>query len=267
MYNFSKLLLNENMKIYLRTRTWIMTGLLLALVVFMTVPVYFMSKDSAVSMWTLVKYESAVGYLLIAMFTSVVAAGSVAEEFTSGTIKLLLIRPWMRWKILLSKYISVVLFALLQVVLLYAFTIAFNFLFFDHTNVTAAEIHGLFVDDGQFEGSAAVYNMKYYLMRFIALLVTSMIAFMLSTVFRSGGLAIGLSIFLVFSSISIGPFIGLMNYKWVDYLFFVQLDLVPYLTGNVGDRTLGFAISVLAVYYAIFAALTWFVFSKRDVGA
>ncbi|WP_341281409.1 ABC transporter permease subunit [Paenibacillus sp. FSL H8-0537] len=267
MYNFSKLLLNENMKIYLRTRTWIMTGLLLALVVFMTVPVYFMSKDSATSMWTLVKYESAVGYLLIAMFTAVVAAGSVAEEFTSGTIKLLLIRPWMRWKILLSKYISVVLFALFQVVLLYAFTIAFNFLFFDSTNVTAGEIHGFFMDEGQYEGSAAVYNMKYYAMRFIALLVTSMIAFMLSTVFRSGGLAIGLSIFLVFSSISVGPFIGLINYEWVDYLFFVQLDLVPYLVGDVGGRTLGFAISVLAVYYALFAALTWFVFEKRDVGA
>ncbi|MCS0542579.1 ABC transporter permease, partial [Aeromonas veronii] len=42
---------------------------------------------------------------LITLFTIVVGASSVASEFTWGTIKLLLIRPVSRAKILLSKYL------------------------------------------------------------------------------------------------------------------------------------------------------------------
>ncbi|MFD2875395.1 ABC transporter permease [Paenibacillus rhizoplanae] len=59
------------------------------------------------------------------------AADSVAGEFTWGTIKLLLIRPWSRSKILLSKYISLVIFSLVStgVLILFGYGSAFIFLF------------------------------------------------------------------------------------------------------------------------------------------
>lgn len=60
-------------------------------------------------------------FFLNTIFTALVAADSVAGEFTWGTIKLLLIRPWSRSKILLSKYISMVLFSLFSTLLLIVF--------------------------------------------------------------------------------------------------------------------------------------------------
>ena len=45
-----------------------------------------------------------------------VASTIVAEEFTTGTIKLLLIKPFSRGKILLSKYLTVILFSVLIII-------------------------------------------------------------------------------------------------------------------------------------------------------
>ena len=55
---------------------------------------------------------------LIALFAIVMGGGIVANEFSEGTIKLLLIRPSKRWKILLSKYISVIGYTLLMLLVL-----------------------------------------------------------------------------------------------------------------------------------------------------
>ena len=56
---------------------------------------------------------------IIAVFVIIVAAGMVSSEFSWGTIKLLLIRPISRSKILLSKYLTLLLFAGLLLTLLY----------------------------------------------------------------------------------------------------------------------------------------------------
>jgi ABC-2 type transport system permease protein len=63
------------------------------------------------SLWRFVLGAVSVLFVLISLFTIVVGASSVASEFSNGTIKMLLIRPYRRWKILLSKYLCTLLFA------------------------------------------------------------------------------------------------------------------------------------------------------------
>ena len=46
---------------------------------------------------------------IVVLLTVIVAAGIVASEFSQGTIKMLLSRPVKRWKILTSKYLTVIL--------------------------------------------------------------------------------------------------------------------------------------------------------------
>ncbi|GGG63270.1 ABC transporter permease [Paenibacillus radicis (ex Gao et al. 2016)] len=263
MFNFAGLVMNENMKIYRRARTWVMLGIMLLLVLCISVGTRLIATNLP-SMWSVFNWESVVGFLLITVFTTIVAAGSVADEFTTGTIKLLLIRPWSRSKILLSKYISVLLFALLQTVLLYLFLLALNALLFGYDNSAASDSIAPF-----YKGTAAVYFIQYFFYHFISLIVTATMAFMISAVFRSGGLAIGLSLFLI---LIVNSFVGLfaiLNYAWVDYLLFIHLDLVQYLNGTPlrEGMTLGFSLAVLGIYYVVFVALTWFVFNKRDVAA
>lgn len=54
------------------------------------------------------------------LFVITVAAGIVANEFSWGTVKLLVIRPISRFKILLAKYVTVLLFALALLFILFA---------------------------------------------------------------------------------------------------------------------------------------------------
>ncbi len=66
--------------------------------------------EANVSMWDVIYIEFTLFYILVIIIGVIIAARSMADEFVGGTIKLLLIRPWTRSKILLSKYIAVLSF-------------------------------------------------------------------------------------------------------------------------------------------------------------
>ncbi|WP_138755250.1 ABC transporter permease [Paenibacillus sinopodophylli] len=265
MGNFMPLIQNENMKIYRRPRTWVMTGILVLLVLTISILWLIFGERSSTSMWDVAFMESSILFLLVTIFTVVIAAGGVAEEFTSGTIKLLLIRPWSRSKILLSKYLSIIIFALMLAVVLFASTLLINWICF---GINAnPEVKATFVG---LEGvNPFSYMLKYYGLTLISLVVTVTLAFMLSTIFRSSGLAIGFALFLLLGVNSFIGLIALLGYKWVDYLLFVHLNLTQYLDGNPmrEGMTLGYSLGVLGVYYVLFIALTWYVFNKRDVAS
>lgn len=264
MGNFFPLIQNENMKIYRRPRTWVMSGILLVLVLAISIMwLIFGGRDA--SMWDVAFLESSILFLLVTIFTVVIAAGGVAEEFTSGTIKLLLIRPWSRSKILLSKYISIMLFAILLAILLFGSTILINWICFGINADPAIKPGFMGID----QASPVSYMLKYYGLTLISLVVTVTLAFMLSTVFRSSGLAIGMALFLLLGVNSFIGLIAMLKYEWIDYLLFIHLNLTQYLDGNPmrEGMTLGFSLGVLAVYYVIFVTLTWYVFSKRDVAS
>lgn len=219
------------------------------------------SVEGSADMWSYSWLEAQILLSLVTIFVVVVSADSVAGEFSSGTIKLLLIRPWSRSKILLSKYISLLLFALLLTVLLFGFTLLLNWAVFGSGAPEQFQNQG---DMSHFAYMAALYGYE-----FIGLIITVTMAFMISTVFRSGGLAIGLSIFLLLSGSMIASLFLLFDKPWVDYVLFLHMGLSQHLTGTpiIEGGTLGFSLAVLAVYYAIFIALTWYVFNKRDVAA
>lgn len=264
MVNFLQLVRNENMKIYYRPRTWVMTGIMVMLVLSISILwLIFGGRDT--SMWDVAIIESSILFMLVTIFTVVIAAGGVAEEFTSGTIKLLLIRPWSRSKILLSKYISIMLFAVLLAVILFGSSLLVNWICFG-INASPDIVPNFVGKDGITPFS---YMLQYYGLTLISLVVTVTLAFMLSTVFRSGGLAIGMALFLM---LGVNTFIGLiamLKYKWIDYLLFIHLNLTQYLDGSPmrEGMTLGYSLGVLGVYYVIFIAITWYIFNKRDVAS
>lgn len=73
-------------------------------------------------------YNPSVGSIAI-LLTVIVAAGIVASEFSQGTIKMLLTRPVKRWKIMTSKYMAVLLFGFLLMLIGFVTTIVSAFLF------------------------------------------------------------------------------------------------------------------------------------------
>lgn len=202
---------------------------------------------------------------LICIFTIIIAAGIVANEFSNGTIKLLLIRPSNRWKILLSKYIATLLTTLLMLIVLFVFSFLLGGILFGFkgTSVPYLTYHDGVVG----EMSMAGYIWSQYGLGSIYLVMMVTFAFMISSVFRNSTLAVGLSIFLYLMGTTITA--ALSSHDWAKYILFANVDLSRYIDGNplVSGMTMQFSIIMLIVYFVIFNAVSWVGFMKRDVAA
>ncbi|MBD3921494.1 ABC transporter permease subunit [Paenibacillus sp. PR3] len=263
MGNFMELVRNENMKIYSRLRTWIMMGIMLVIMLAASIVVLSIG-EGVKSMWTVLLNEVMAGTSLVTIFTVIVAADSVAGEFSSGTIKLLLIRPWSRSKVLLSKYISLLQFAIFFLAVLFVWTYLWNGIFFGFSSGSMQEL-----TTEQATGSVWGYVLSGLGLQYVSMVLTTItISFLLSTVFRSGGLSIGLSLFLMFMSDTLAGLMSLIDKPWKDYFWFMQSNLTQYLNNAsdvTHDHTIMFSLAVLIVYYIVFMFITWWQFTRRDI--
>jgi ABC-2 type transport system permease protein len=312
------LVLNENMKIYRRVRTWVMIGLVLFVIAGMGALTKTMDhyKSSASGNWksqlqmengviqkkladknvtgsersqlesdlarnqyaldqnvapeqnTGMKFALDAATLsgLLTIFAVVVAGDIVASEFSWGTIKLLLIRPKNRTKILLAKYLSTLLFGLLLLAILFVFSYVVGGLLFGFGGAGQPDIYSD-ANGAPHQTTTFLFALLIYGLKAVTMVMIVTIAFMISAAFRSSALAIALSILILFVGDLITVVIG--DHSWSKYVLFVNLDLSKYIQGgNVFDgMTLGFSASVLAVYFVIFNACAWLLFVKRDVAA
>lgn len=204
---------------------------------------------------------------LVTLFVVVVGSANVAAEFSDGTIKQLLIRPHQRWRILLSKYIAVILYALILVLTLIISGYIIGLVLFGNGdfNMKIFEI--------TLEGRKVAIVGEQFLLKMLyfipSLLMIMTIAFMLSTLFKNQAIAVGIGIFVLFFSSTLGGIILMLanKYTWAKFLIFPHLDLTVYALQEriLQDITLPVSLSILAVYYAIFMMLTFFFFQKRDI--
>jgi ABC-2 type transport system permease protein len=223
------------------------------------------APNSKETIWTFVE-TNGFAVTLVGLFAIIVAAGIVASEFSWGTIKLLLIRPISRTKILLSKYITVILYGVTMLAILFAISSLLGLILFGGPGQS---VHLAYIDGEVVEQNIVAYLIKTYLLLSIDVTMMATMAFMISTVFRSSSLAIGLSLFLLFMGANATQLLA-MKFDWAKYSLFANTNLTQY-TGfsqpMVKGMTMGFSITMLIIYFAIFQLLAFIVFKKRDVAA
>lgn len=207
--------------------------------------------------------ESSVNALsLISLFGVIVAAGIVSFEFGTGTIKMLLTRPIARWKILLSKLITTFLFTILLTTVGFALSALLGYVFFDSAGTS------LTIQDGKVTEVNLIGQTLYsYLLSYGDISMSIFFAFMLGTLFSSSSLAIGLTLFITFTSATLVAL--LQKYEFIKYFWFSVTDLNGIEKGYtiLPDLTIGFALSVMAVYAIIFLVISFSVFTKKDITA
>ena len=195
----------------------------------------------------------------------IIAAGIVAGEFNSGTIKLLLIRPLKRWKILVSKYLAVLLFALDALIILFIASFIVGGIVYGFSG--ASQPYLGFRDGNVIEINMLWHIFTTYAYACVNLLMMVTFAFMISTVFRNNSLAVGISLFLLFTGNALVGFLS--QHSWVKYILFANTNLMVYVDGApvAKGMTMTFSLLVLAAYFIGFNVISWLVFSKRDVAA
>ncbi|MBR7796210.1 ABC transporter permease subunit [Agaribacter marinus] len=201
---------------------------------------------------------------VVSLLTIIIAAGIVANEFRWGTIKLLLIRPISRSGILLSKYISVLLFALFTSIFVFLFSFIIGAIFFGVEGMNPSIVSNEASGYTTISLIPTIFSEYGYSM--VNLVMMTTFAFMISTVFRNSALAIGTAIFLMMAGNSIVGFF--QDKEWAKYILFANTDLSQYADGRtpwIEGMTIGFSITMLIIYYVVFILLSWLFFTKRDV--
>lgn len=204
---------------------------------------------------------------LVTLFSVIVASAVVAAEFSDGTIKQLLIRPHKRWKILLSKYVAVLLYAIILMATLFVSGFIVGILFFGLGDFQTPFFE--YTLDGQKEailGTQFLLKTVYFLP---SLLMITTISFMLSTLFKSQAVAVGVGIFVLFVSTTLGGLIIMLaeEYTWAKFLIFPHLDLTVFAFQDkiLDNISLNGSLLILTVYYIVFMISTFVYFQKRDV--
>lgn len=220
-------------------------------------------KDN--SLWGFVENSSAIIFL-ISLFAIILGGKIVANEFSEGTIKLLLIRPSNRWKILLSKYISVIGQTLLMLLVLFVVSFLLGGILFSFKGASTPFLTNV---SGEItEVNMISHIVQLYGLQCVNLLMMVTLAFMISSVFRNSAMAIGIGVFLL----TIGNVITIYlitNFNWAKYILFANTDLNQYINGEplVEGMTMTFSIIVLLVYFIIFNTISYLGFTKRDIVA
>jgi ABC-2 type transport system permease protein len=201
--------------------------------------------------------------MLVSIFTMVITAAIVSNEFGTGTVKMLLTRPVARWKILLSKLIASLTYGIAVFVIGIVTAIVIGlFLFPTESAFSLSLVNGEIVKTN-IEipyGEIILYNA-------MSIFMTILFAFMLGSLFGSSTLAVSLALIILLMGTLITAFIA--HYDFAKYIWFAN-DLSYFAPGNspmIEGVTLNFSIVVNVVYAVIFLVVTFGYFTRRDITA
>ena len=200
---------------------------------------------------------------IVNMLVVVVASMMVASEFSDGTIKLLLTRPHKRSQILLSKLIVCLLFA--------AFVTLFTMVAAGIVGAILFPVQSFMLPASTMLGTMSALKAGFVLAgtNYLLMVLYISVALMISAVFRSQALAVGIAMLMVFSSSIINTFLSLLIPKWepLKWIVFNLLNINELGRGNSipGDISLVAAGIGLLLYSILIYMLTVYLFKKRDV--
>ncbi len=200
--------------------------------------------------------------MIAGILVAVIASMIVASEFSGGTIKLLLARPYSRSQILASKLFVVILYAVITSIVLFISAFLFSFI------LPGGEyLMPVSPDSGTLNALQAALILLGS--NFIMMIVYASIAFLFSSVVRSQALAVGVSLGVLFSGSILAAFlpIAIEKYDWLKWIIFNLLNLNSAVVGNPtpGGLDVWQIIVGLSIYVLLFLWISFYFFKKRDV--
>ena len=208
-------------------------------------------------------------YELFIIITIVLVAGAiVSDEFNKGTIKLLLVRPYKRSKILLAKFITVLitLLATIIVICILQFIISGIFFGFNSLNIPVVEYNF---------NSGKIIEMSIFKKMLIQIagklpiyILLGTLAFSLSTLFNNTAVAISVTLLGYMSSDIINQFAYYFKIKWLKFFVTPNWDFTQFYFGklpNMEGITLLFSAAICLVYFIIMLTYSFLVFKHRNI--
>lgn len=203
--------------------------------------------------------------IIISTFLIIIFSGIVSDEFSSGTIKMLLTRSYTRSEILFSKLVSIISAGIVYYLLTLVSLIIIS-LFTTKMNPTKYYVY---------LSSNEIYNSVPFIIYFIKLIFSNIfyittiaiIIFFLSTITINTTITLGLGLLLIYVGPSIVSFLSTKT-NLIKYFIISNWNLSNYLPGNhssVEGLTFKFSIIISIVYFVLMIYIAFKVFNNRDI--
>ena len=204
---------------------------------------------------------------LILIFSIMIAGGIVSDEFNKGTIKSLLIVPHKRSKILLAKYISIIIMILLIIGVLIVSELLIGGILMGFSSLSIPVVVYNITDS-----ALEIINIFGYLgLQILAnlpqIILLATLAFACSVIVNSTAFSIVIPFCGIIASELINAFAYAYDIKILNYFVTTNWDFTVYLFGgtSIYGNSLLHAIIVCLVYLLIMLVVTFIVFKRKDI--
>jgi ABC-2 type transport system permease protein len=210
--------------------------------------------------------------LILPLFVTVVAADVVSSEHSNGTIKILLTRPVRRWKILMSKLITLLMFVSMIILVMAILSYLISGIVFGYKGWGAPVLTGYQISDSQLITdhvhivSQAMYLVMELGLAWFSCAAVACLALMTSVLVRSTAASMGIMLATLIAGFILTNMVS--SWESAKYLFVINLDTVSYLSGSIPPipgLSLPFAIVDLALWAAGGLFVAFFVFTRKDI--
>ncbi|WAH35762.1 ABC transporter permease subunit [Alicyclobacillus dauci] len=239
-----------------------------------------------------INFFSIASMIFFPMVMVILVSDMIAGESTSGTIKLLLVRPVSRAKILLGKWIVSIASGALWTILLCAAIQAISMAVWGATGSAQPILTGVSYSFANVIDTSSATNgampqiipIAHYdhavilpewtffvyasLLMVLAMVVVATITFLFSTLFRSAMASTATAMGIVVIGFVITKMAS--HASWLRWVFATHLDLAQNWTGGLSleikqNITLDMGILVLCIWGVVSLCVSLFVFAKRDI--
>lgn len=192
----------------------------------------------------------------------------VAEEFITGTIKLLLIKPYSRGKILLSKYLTTIIILLLSIILLITMQLIIGSFLLGLNSLTTKVIEYNYTKDIIIEYNIFTYMLIRIISRlpFFIMLIT--ITFLVGIISVSNIITIIIPFIIYILTPTLENLAITNNIEIFKYLINLNWNFTSYLFGEdpaFKFLNLNFTCLIYIIYFLILGILTLIIFKNKNI--
>lgn len=224
--------------------------------------------DNEFSLFEAVGYDMVSPIFLVVVIIIMFAGNIMAEEYNKGTIKQLLLRPYTRTKILLSKFITLFLISLFFLIFYLACDIVIYGLAFGFEEVFMPVVIYDFASKTVLEMNL----FKYILINLLALapfyLIIMIVPFLIGTISGNSVISFVVTFMIYFVGEIIASLANTTNVSLLKFLPMMNWNLTEYLFGGVSsfkycNLKLALIIDILTIVVLFF--LSFFIFKKKNI--
>ncbi len=206
--------------------------------------------------------------LFIIVMIIMIAGTIVSEEFNKGTIKLLLIKPYSRNKILLAKFITVFLMIAFFILAVVVMELLVGGIIFGYDSLSVPILVYDFTTQSLQSLNIFSYLGIEIMTQLPKLILLATLAFACSTLFTNSAVAIAIPLLGYMSADMINMLVVQFKVQFMKFFVSLNWNFEEYLFGNLPKMegmTVGFSIVICMLYFVAMLIPTFIVFKKKNI--